>query len=29
VLSKQPDYFFEAPLGYRTIEALEARVPRG
>jgi hypothetical protein len=29
VLSPQPDYFFEAPLGYRTIEAQEARVPRG
>jgi len=29
VLSPQPDYFFEAPLGYRTIEAQEAQVPRG
>lgn len=29
VLSPQPDYFFEAPLGYQTIEAQEARVPRG
>jgi len=29
VLSPQPDYFFEPPLGYRTIEAQEAQVPRG
>ena len=29
VLSPQPDYFFEAPLGYRTIEAQEAQVPKG
>jgi len=29
VLSSQPDYYFEAPLGYRTIEAQEAKVPRG
>jgi hypothetical protein len=29
VLSPQPDYYFDAPLGYRTIEAQEARVPRG
>lgn len=29
VLSPQPDYYFEAPLGYRTLEAQEARVPRG
>lgn len=29
VLSSQPDYYFEAPLGYRTIEAQEARDPRG
>jgi len=27
VLSPQPDYYFEAPLGYRTIEAQEAQVP--
>ena len=25
VLSKQPDYYFETPLGYRMIEAQEAR----
>jgi len=29
VVSPQPDYFFEAPLGYRVIEAQEARVPNG
>ena len=29
VLSPQPEYFFEAPLGYRIIEAQEAKVPRG
>jgi len=29
VLSSQPDYYFEAPLGYRTIEAQEAKVPSG
>lgn len=29
VLSPQPDYYFEAPLGYRTLEVQEARVPRG
>ncbi len=29
VLSPQPDYYFEAPLGYRTIKAQEAQVPRG
>jgi len=29
VVSPQPDYFFEAPLGYRIIEAQEARVPKG
>ena len=29
VLSSQPDYYFEAPLGYRIIEAQEAPVPRG
>ena len=28
-LSPQSDYFFEAPLGYRTIEAQEVQVPRG
>ncbi len=29
VLSSQPDYYFEAPLGYRFIEAEEAQIPRG
>jgi hypothetical protein len=29
VLSPQPDYFFETPLGYRIIEAQEVQVPRG
>ena len=29
VLSTQPEYFFEAPLGYRVIEAQEAQSPRG
>ncbi len=29
VLSAQPDYYFEAPLGYRTIEAQESPIPRG
>lgn len=29
VFSSQPDYYFEAPLGYRIIEAQEAPVPRG
>ncbi|MCA9420405.1 MAG: hypothetical protein KC592_05270 [Nitrospira sp.] len=29
VISSQPDYYFEAPLGYRTIEAQEVQVPRG
>ncbi len=29
VLSSQPDYFFEAPLGYRVIEAQETQSPRG
>lgn len=29
VLSSQPDYYFEAPLGYRIIEAQEAPVRRG
>ena len=29
VLSTQPDYFFEAPLGYRVIEAQETQSPRG
>ncbi len=29
VLSSQPDYYFEAPLGYRIIEAQEAPIPRG
>ena len=29
VLSTQPEYYFEAPLGYRVIEAQEARRPNG
>lgn len=29
VLSSQPDYYFESPLGYRIIEAQEAPVRRG
>jgi hypothetical protein len=29
VLSSQPDYYFEAPLGYRIIEAQEAPIPKG
>ena len=29
VISKQPDYYFEAPLGYRTVEAQEARQETG
>ena len=29
VLSSQPDYFFEPPLGYRIIEAQEAVIPKG
>ena len=29
VISSQPDYYFDAPLGYRIIEAQEAPVPRG
>lgn len=29
VLSPQPDYYFDPPLGYRMIEAQEAFVPRG
>ena len=29
VLSKQPDYYFETPLGYRMIEAQEARSGAG
>lgn len=29
VLSTQPAYYFEAPLGYRVIEAQEARRPNG
>ncbi len=27
VLSSQPDYYFETPLGYRIIEAQEAQIP--
>ncbi len=29
VLSTQPEYYFEAPLGYRVIEAQEAQRPKG
>ncbi len=29
VLSSQPDYYFNPPLGYRMIEAQEAFLPRG
>lgn len=29
VLSPQPDYYFDPPLGYRMIEAEEAFIPRG
>lgn len=29
VVSSQPDYYFEPPLGYRIIEAQDAEVPRG
>ena len=29
VLSSQPDYYFNPPLGYRKIEAQEAFIPRG
>lgn len=29
VLSSQPEYFFEPPLGYRIIEAQEALIPKG
>ncbi len=29
VLSTQPDYYFNPPLGYRMIEAQEAFIPRG
>jgi len=29
VLSPQPDYFFEPPLGYRVIEAQDIPMPRG
>ena len=29
VVSSQPDYYFETPLGYRMIEAQEAQVPKG
>jgi hypothetical protein len=29
VLSSQPDYYFNPPLGYRMIEAQEAFIPRG
>ncbi len=29
VVSSQPDYYFEPPLGYRVIEAQEAQIPKG
>jgi len=29
VVSIQPEYYFEAPLGYRIIEAQEAQTPKG
>lgn len=29
ILSPQPDYYFNPPLGYRMIEAQEAFIPRG
>ena len=29
VVSPQPEYFFEAPLGYRIIEAQKARIQKG
>lgn len=29
VLSKQPDYFFETPLGYRTLQATEKQADEG
>ncbi len=29
VRSQQPDYFFEAPLGYRKVEAQEVHPPKG
>lgn len=29
VVSSQPDYYFETPLGYRMIEAQEAQIPKG
>jgi hypothetical protein len=29
VLSPQPEYYFNPPLGYRMIEAQEAFIPRG
>jgi hypothetical protein len=29
VVSSQPDYYFEPPLGYRMIEAQEAQIPKG
>jgi hypothetical protein len=29
VVSSQPEYYFEAPLGYRMIEAQEAQIPNG
>lgn len=29
VLSPQPDYYFEAPLGYRVVEVQKAHIPKG
>ncbi len=29
VVSSQPNYYFETPLGYRVIEAQEAQIPKG
>ncbi len=29
VQSKQPDYFFETPLGYKTFEAIEKQAGEG
>ena len=29
VVSTQPEYYFERPLGYRMIEAQEAQIPKG
>ncbi len=29
VISPQPEYYFESPLGYRMIEAQDAQIPKG